>query len=252
MKLLRRSKKEEKAGSEYPDYISPAFRTIFERFAHATMVNWPGCYQSYQAACYVADAQIPGAVVECGVWQGGVSAVMAEALAAAGDTDRPFYLFDSFEGIPEPGGYDFRVFQPEVRALDLYSQRDDWGKAAPAELAETLSLCSYPQDRFHIVAGDVLKTLPDQAPDQIALLRLDTDWFDSTRHEMQHLYPRLSPGGVLIVDDYWYWDGARQAVDQYLNEHGLRLFLCADSHYHGVSAVKLADQRDPEFGVGER
>ena len=83
----------------------------------------------------------------------------------------------------------------------------------------------YPADRVRFVEGLVEDTIPEQAPEEIAVLRLDTDWYESTRHQLVHLYPRLSSGGVLILDDYGCWLGARQAVDEYIEEHGLHLLL---------------------------
>ena len=83
--------------------------------------------------------------------------------------------------------------------------------------SQTCSLGSGPE-RIHFVEGKVEDTIPAHAPERIALLRLDTDWYESTRHELEHLYPRLSRGGVLIIDDYGHWQGARQAVDEYFGD----------------------------------
>ena len=91
--------------------------------------------------------------------------------------------------------------------------------------------------RTHFVAGDVEQTIPGVVPEQISLLRLDTDWYESTRHELKHLYPRLIRGGVLIIDDYGHWKGARQAVDEYLAETGAKLLLNRID-YTGRAAVK--------------
>lgn len=77
-------------------------------------------------------------------------------------------------------------------------------------------------------------TVPADAPDTISILRLDTDWYTSTRHELTHLYPRLSSGGVLIIDDYGYWQGSRTAVEEFLAETGARLLLTR------ISAGRLA------------
>jgi O-methyltransferase len=74
----------------------------------------------------------------------------------------------------------------------------------------------YPEEQIHFVEGPVEETVPGSAPAELALLRLDTDWYESTKHELEHLYPRLARGGVLILDDYGYWQGARRAVDEYL------------------------------------
>ena len=80
-------------------------------------------------------------------------------------------------------------------------------------------------DHVHFVPGPVEQTLPDHAPDPIAILRLDTDWYASTRHELEHLFPRVAPGGVLIVDDYGHWEGARRAVDEYFARSDDRILL---------------------------
>ena len=82
-----------------------------------------------------------------------------------------------------------------------------------------------PTPGVEFVQGRVENTLPAAAPPEIAVLRLDTDWYESTRHELEHLYPRLVDGGVLIVDDYGYWQGARQAVDEYFGETGEAILL---------------------------
>jgi hypothetical protein len=89
------------------------------------------------------------------------------------------------------------------------------------------------------IKGKVEETIPEQAPAQIALLRLDTDWYESTYHELVHLYPRLSPGGILIIDDYGHWAGARKAVDEYFAEHRLNLFLHRID-YTGRICIKTA------------
>jgi hypothetical protein len=83
----------------------------------------------------------------------------------------------------------------------------------------------------------VEKTLPSHAPAQIALLRLDTDWYASTRWELEHLFPRLSRNGVLIIDDYGHFKGARQAVDEHINLHKLPLLLNRID-YSGRIAIK--------------
>ena len=90
-----------------------------------------------------------------------------------------------------------------------------WAIAPLDSVKRNVLSTGYPPEKLHFVQGKVEDTLPGQAPDRVALLRLDTDWYESTRHEMVHLYPRLSERGVLILDDYGDWQGARQAVDEY-------------------------------------
>jgi hypothetical protein len=100
-----------------------------------------------------------------------------------------------------------------------------WARSPLDEVRRNLLATGYPADRVRFVVGRVEDTLPDQAPESIALLRLDTDWYASTRHELVHLFPRLAVGGVLLIDDYGHWQGARQAVDEYLAQTGARLLL---------------------------
>jgi hypothetical protein len=95
----------------------------------------------------------------------------------------------------------------------------------------------YPTELVRLVPGRVEDTVPRHAPGQIALLRLDTDWYESTRHELEHLYPRLASGGVIIVDDYGHWEGCRRAVDEYFGEHGEPLLLTR-LDYTGRMAIK--------------
>ena len=100
-----------------------------------------------------------------------------------------------------------------------------WHYVRAADVREALRSTGYPTERVHLVEGRVEETLPAAAPDPIALLRLDTDWYRSTKHELEHLYPRISPGGVVIIDDYGHYEGVRRAVDEYLESSGEALLL---------------------------
>jgi hypothetical protein len=100
-----------------------------------------------------------------------------------------------------------------------------WAIAGLSDVREAMAETGYPDERVHFHPGLVEETTPGQAPDKIAILRLDTDWYSSTKHELEHLYDRLSPGGVLILDDYGDWDGARKATDEWLTKTGELLFL---------------------------
>jgi len=180
------------------------------------------------AVRYVARHGVPGAVVECGVWKGGSMMAAARTLREVGDNRRELYLFDTFAGMPEPGADD--VDFAGVSALDEWrrfhhSRLNAPARAAVDEVREALRTVGYPEGHVHLVRGMVEDTVPCQAPSCIALLRLDTDYYGSTRHELEHLYPRLAPGGVLIIDDYGHFQGARRAVDEYLREHRLPVLL---------------------------
>jgi hypothetical protein len=183
---------------------------------------------------YVASRGVPGAFVECGVWLGGSVLMMILALQRLGLVDRDVYLYDTFEGMTEPTAADTSRF--DGAASDIWQQASASGQRAfdylfnPEmfrldKVREVIHATGYPEARIHFVVGPVEETVPGTAPDEIALLRLDTDWYESTRHEMAHLYPRLSPGGVLIVDDYGHWEGARRAVDEHLATAGETLLL---------------------------
>ncbi len=180
-----------------------------------------------QSVRYVTRHELPGDIVECGVWRGGSMQAVARTLLSLGVTDRELYLFDTFEGMSEPTEEDKRV--DGASAADLLAtqskDRPIWALATLDDVQDGFSRLDYPAERVHYVQGKVEDTIPEQAPEQIAILRLDTDWYSSTKHELIHLYDRLVPGGVLLLDDYGYWQGSRQAVDEFLEETGARLLL---------------------------
>jgi len=170
---------------------------------------------------------IPGAIVECGVWRGGSMHVVARTLLAIGATSRELYLFDTFDGMTPPTDKDVTYDGRPV--VDLLSSRPRtariWAVASLEDVQQGFEAIPYPRERIHFVQGPVESTLPGQAPDQIAILRLDTDWYESTRQELVTLYDRLSPGGVLIIDDYGSYQGARAAIEEFIQETGARLLL---------------------------
>lgn len=186
------------------------------------------------AVRYCVARDLPGAFAECGVWRGGSVVAMILTLQELGVDDRDIHLYDTFEGMTEPTEHDTSPIDPP--ALSDWRearQRGDhpWGELfGPDVLDEddvrsTVLRTGYPAERIHFVRGRVEDTIPAGAPDALALLRLDTDWYESTRHELEHLYPRLVPGGVLLIDDYGYWEGSRKAVEEFLDATGERLLL---------------------------
>jgi O-methyltransferase len=205
---------------------------LCRRVGPYTMTTPPRIYALVRAVEYVVHRGIPGAFVECGVWRGGSMMAVALTLQRLNATDRDLYLFDTFAGMTAPTDAD--VKPSGERAADLLEAEDAdsdvWAIASLDDVRETLLGTGYPAERIHFVEGPVEETLPDRAPAEIALLRLDTDWYASTKHELVHLYPRLRAGGVLILDDYGYWQGARRAVDEYVAEHELRLLLNRIDH----------------------
>lgn len=178
---------------------------------------------------YLAENGIEGDVVECGVWKGGSMMAVAYALQKLSNTKRNLYLFDTYEGMSQPTDKDVAHFNVDAQTL-LNSENETEREAyvcyaAIEEVKENLRSTNYPTGKLHFVKGKVEDTIPESAPNKIALLRLDTDWYESTRHELEHLFPRLVPGGVIIIDDYGYWKGCRQATDEYLKNYKVPLFL---------------------------
>jgi O-methyltransferase len=194
-----------------------------------TMTGPDKLYALIQAVRYVTRHRIPGDIVECGVWRGGSMQAAARSLIAAGDTSRDLHLFDTYEGMPPPSDRDTRRSDErsaeELLAAESPENSKVWAVATLEDVQQGFAQVPYPAEKVHFVQGKVEDTIPGHAPGQISILRLDTDWYESTRHELEHLYPRLSPGGVLLLDDYGYWEGAREAVDEFLEETGERLLL---------------------------
>ena len=165
-----------------------------------------------------------------------------KTLQLIGGSERCFHLFDTFEGMTPPTERDVEFDGKTAQELLQSSDRNDsssvWCYAPLEGVRAVLSSTGYNPDRLVFVKGRVEDTLPAHAPERIALLRLDTDWYESTRHELEHLYPRLVQGGVLIIDDYGHWQGARRAVDEYIGENRLPLLLNRID-YSGRCAVKV-------------
>lgn len=179
------------------------------------------------ATRYIARHNIPGDIVECGVWRGGSMQACARTLLSVGEDERELYLFDTYEGMTPPTAEDLRRDgRPARELLDAQGKdRPIWAVASLEDVQAGFGHVPYPKERVHYVRGRVEDTVPGQAPEQIAILRLDTDWYASTKHELEHLYSRLVSGGVLLIDDYGYWQGSRQAVDEFLDKTGERLLL---------------------------
>jgi hypothetical protein len=132
-------------------------------------------------------------------------------------------LYDTFEGMPEPQALDVSVFRQSAR--QQWQKDGKWCYASLEDVRRAVLSTGYDESRIHFVKGKVEETIPSQAPERISLLRLDTDWYESTLHELVHLYPRLVPGGVIIIDDYGHWQGARRATDEYLRFNRIPLLL---------------------------
>jgi hypothetical protein len=222
-----------------PDHYDEWAADVIRRVTPRTMTSPVKLFGLVQAIRYVVAAGVAGDIVECGVWRGGSMQAVAWTLLELNDADRDLYLFDTFEGMPPPSEHDKRI-RDGSSAEDLLERHDRthavWAYAGLDDVREGMVETGYPAERTHFVQGLVEDTIPSGAPQQISVLRLDTDWYASTKHELEQLYPRLAPGGVLILDDYGHWDGARKATEEYLAEIDDELLLLPISS--GRIAVK--------------
>lgn len=208
--------------------VSANDQLILRCIADYTMTSVERQIALIRAVRHLVRSGIPGCFVECGVWRGGSTMAAALALAQEGDTDRDLYLFDTFQGMSPPTDAD-KMADGTLARTHLQRQKKGtgtWAYAGIDDVRANMVSTNYPPDRVYFVQGPVEQTIPAHSPPApIALLRLDTDWYESTKHEMIHLFPLLREGGVLIVDDYGHWQGARKAIDEYLAEHARREYL---------------------------
>lgn len=206
-----------------------------------TMVSDQQLYAALSSIQYIVENSIPGDIVECGVWRGGCSIAMALKLRQLND-ERKLWLFDTFSGMTEPTINDVHS-QTNTPAFSKYfrtltSSGSSWCAASSDEVLNnlrTFNLLPF----FRLVEGDVQQTLalPSNLPDSISLLRLDTDWYESTLAELNVLYPLVVPSGVILLDDYGHWSGARKAVDQFFAQSSFHPLLWK-TDYAGRGFIK--------------
>jgi O-methyltransferase len=216
--------------------FDPDLHALLDRVGPYTMTTPERLWGLREAVDYIVREKIPGDAVECGVWRGGSSMTIALRLLAGGDP-RHLWMYDTYDGMSEPTADDG---EEAVRRFKQYEHRGEkWDWAPLDAVRDAMGSTDFPADRLHLVQGRVEDTLPAAIPERIGLLRLDTDWYESTLHELTHLWPRLAVGGVLIIDDYGHWEGARKAVDEFFDELGARP-LMSRLDYTGRLAVKVS------------
>jgi len=207
----------------FPPDFNPEHIKIIETVAPYTICPPLRIHALVESVKYIVKNDIEGDLVECGVAKGGTMMAIALTLIAEGIMDRNLYLFDTFAGMPAPEEIDadFRG----VSALEIFSGKKiseeslAWRDASVDSVKEAMSLTGYPTEKIHYVKGLVEKTIPEEAPTSIALLRLDTVFYRSTIHELKYLYPLVNPKGIVIVDDYGHFMGVRAAVNEYFDEN---------------------------------
>ena len=194
---------------------------------NATMVSRLHADLAYNAVVHADATRLRGAIVEIGVWRGGISCYMA---AAHRHQARDVWLLDTYEGLPAPTAKDgaraknlFNQLGTQAFPFKQHVQDGKWCFSSMDDVQATMARTSYPKDKVHYIKGKVEDTLRNSSvalPERIAILRLDTDFYESTRVELELLWPRLAPGGWLYIDDYMTWGGCHTAVLEWLREHG--------------------------------
>jgi O-methyltransferase len=228
---------------EYPNDFTAEEKQDIGISRPLTMTSPERLVSLSRAVDYLVGQGIGGDIVECGVWRGGSMLLVAMKLARLDDTKRNLYLFDTFEGMSEPGREDVsnsdqKTAKELLDAAERTAGNNVWCYSALDEVKANMARSRYPADHIRFIKGKVEDTLPEPSIDRIALLRLDTDWYESTRHELETLYDKLVTGGILIIDDYGHWSGARKAVDEFITARKLPLFL-QRIDYTGRMAVKM-------------
>jgi O-methyltransferase len=209
-----------------------------------TMVSYERLWATIMACKYVVEQNIDGDFVECGVWRGG-NAIAAAEIFKLYNFPRKVWLFDTFKGMTAPADNDLRAFDGESAEnkyrISQKGEHNEWCYASLNDVRNNFAKRKLCSDNLIFVEGDVCETLnhaPPGVPSNISILRLDTDWYESTKKELEVLYPKLSVGGILIIDDYGHWSGSKKATDEYFEKIKKRPFL-QYTDYSGRLAVKV-------------
>lgn len=204
------------------------FLRIYEMCKPFSMTSIERAHALFESCKYIIKNDIKGDFVECGVWKGGSAMIMAHTLMSLDALDRRIYMYDTFSGMSEPEDIDTDMKSQSAKSLLETNDKKTshvWSFATEDEVRQNIVSTGYDKSKLIFVRGKVEETIPKTMPGKIALLRLDTDWYASTYHELIHLYPRLAKSGILIIDDYGHWVGAKKAVDEYFKKNKQLVFL---------------------------
>ena len=199
------------------------YSKVGPRKSKYTLAPMERCYSLYKAIKYVTKASISGDIVECGVWRGGSAMLAALTLMENQETHRKIYLYDTYEGMSEPTDKDIDIHGVPYRLL--WKKEKELLTVSLDEVKNNMLSTGYPKENIIFVKGMVEKTIPRTLPNQIALLRLDTDLYESTYHELIHLYPKVTTQGVVIIDDYGHFQGSQEATDKYFSQESRQVLF---------------------------
>ena len=215
---------------------SKQYRGIFKIVSPYTLTKLEAVQSLIDSVKYLTKNNIKGDFIECGVWKGGSIMTMIKTLQELNLNDRDVFLYDTFTGMSKPTSED--IASNGRIGSELYTgiPNDDPDANPLEEVQRNVSSLNYDENKIHYIKGKVEDTLPNNTHEKIALLRLDTDWYESTKCELEHLFPKLVNGGILIIDDYGDWNGAKKAVKEYLkqNNHAVMLHRLPGNERIGV------------------
>ena len=181
-------------------------------------------YNLLQALRHLKMKKIDGDYVECGVWKGGNVLLFKKFLENEDFSQRNIYAFDTFEGMTNPDENDFEIntniSATKLLKNDKKKETNVWGVCSLENVKKNISKYVNNLENIYFVKGPVEITLNEakNIPKKISLLRLDTDWYQSTKKELEVLYEKVSSGGVIIIDDYGHWGGSKKAVDNFFSD----------------------------------
>lgn len=191
-----------------------------------------------EAVQYILKNNIEGAIVECGVESGNFEVAWINELMKQ-NTTRDIYMYDTFGGLVKPAEHDYTCQDATIYKMSKEEVLKTWERNivnekvnkwcyTPLEkVMDRLNSTGYPQTKLHYIVGDVMKTLSNKQniPEKIAILRLDTDWYESSKYELEQMYDNVVEGGVIIFDDYYHWNGQRKATDDFFKARNLDYFF---------------------------
>lgn len=229
------------------DYAEEGFKAVqlTKEFSMLAPIN---LFTLYEQAVYCEKKNIDGAYVECGVWKGGAVGIMAEANLQFGSSRRHLHLFDAFDNICPPDAAidgqkaidDTKIILGLQDTIKMAGQLesieggyDSMGGHGTIEICKDLleKVINYPAEFIHFHKGWFQDTLPvaKDEIDSIAILRLDGDWYASIKTCLVNLYDKVSKGGLIVIDDYGYYEGCTKAVDEFLENRNIKTFLSYSS-----------------------
>ena len=201
---------------------------LYEFVRPYTMTSKERIVSLIRSIQYVIDNNIKGDFVECGVWKGGSSMVVAKILKDRAIEDRKIYLYDTFDGMVAPDDVD-KTFDGKSAEILMKDEAKEnslvWAFSPEDEVRSNFSKTGINSNQVKFIKGDVCQTLLKEIPKEISLLRLDTDWYESTKIEMEILFPIVSDYGIVLIDDYGHWEGCKKAIDEYLRKTEKSYFL---------------------------